>query len=63
MAVEVLERKLDTQVVPQTAGLILIRVPDAFNTTITNGGSNQVVTGGYRYIRLTSPGTIKFIDS
>lgn len=46
-----------------TAGLILIRVPDAFDTSITNGGANQVVTGGYRYIRLTAPGTITFVDS
>ena len=46
-----------------TAGLILIRVPDAFDTSITNGGANQVVTGGYRYIRLTAPGTITFVDA
>ena len=46
-----------------TAGIALFRVPDAFDTTITNGGSSQVVTGGYRYVKLTSPGTIKFINS
>ena len=47
-----------------TAGLLLIRVPDAFDTSLSNpSGANQVVTGGYRYIRLTQPGTITFVDA
>ena len=46
-----------------TGGIMLIRVPDAYDTTIVNGGAHQVVNGGYRYIRLTAPGTITFIDA
>lgn len=44
-----------------TAGILLFRVPDAFTVSLSNpSGSNQAVTGGYRYISLTNPGTITF---
>ena len=47
-----------------TGGILLIRVPDAYDATVSGGGSYQSTSSGYRYIKIISgPGSITFADA
>jgi hypothetical protein len=41
-----------------TAGIFVLRVPDA--VTITSPGGSTSSAGGYKYLQRTSPGTVTF---